>query len=309
MSKPAKTPPTFATLVVAYFTDYLTQQRALSPQTIAAYRDAFVLFLAFAQCRLGKSPTAITLADMTPELITAFLNHLEQQRHNCVRSRNARLAALRSFLKFAGHRDVSSLRIVERALGIPVKRFERPMFGYLSREEMLAVIDAPDGTWVGQRDHVLFLMLCNTGARVSEIIGVKVGEVVLEDRAACVHLHGKGRKQRSVPLWRSTVRTIRAWRKQNPQFEAASPLLPNRNGQAMTRANVSLRLALAVQTATTAYPDLAKRRVSPHVIRHYADFRTMPTKAMRVAGSTPTSIFRAPHGIFGRHSLDGRQDL
>jgi site-specific recombinase XerD len=163
---------------------------------------------------------------------------------------------------------VSSLQIVERALGIPVKRFERPMFGYLSREEMLAVIDAPDGTWIGQRDHVLFLMLYNTGARVSEIIGVKVGEVVVEDRAACVHLHGKGRKQRSVPLWRSTVRAIRAWRKQNPQFEAASPLLPNRNGQAMTRANVSLRLALAVQTATTAYPDLAKRKVSPHVIRH-----------------------------------------
>jgi site-specific recombinase XerD len=267
MSKPA-TPPSFATLVQAYFADYLTQQRALSPQTVAAYRDAFVLFLAFAQCRLGKSPTAMTLADMTPELITAFLNHLEQQRHNCVRSRNARLAALRSFLKFAGHRDVSSLRIVERALGIPVKRFERPMFGYLSREEMLAVIDAPDGTWIGQRDHVLFLMLYNTGARVSEIIGVKVGDVVVEDRAACVHLHGKGRKQRSVPLWRSTVRAIRAWRKQNPQFEAASPLLPNRNGQAMTRANVSLRLALAVQTATTAYPDLAKRKVSPHVIRH-----------------------------------------
>jgi site-specific recombinase XerD len=229
MSKPAKTPPSFATLVQAYFAEYLTQQRALSPQTIAAYRDAFVLFLEFAQRRLGKSPTAIALADMTPDLITAFLNHLEQQRHNCVRSRNARLAALRSFLKFAGRRDVSSLQIVERALGIPVKRFERPMFGYLSREEMLAVIDAPDGTWIGQRDHVLFLMLYNTGARVSEIIGVTVGDVVLDDRAACVHLHGKGRKQRSVPLWRSTVRAIRAWRKQNPQLETASPLLPNRN--------------------------------------------------------------------------------
>ncbi len=268
MSKPAKTPPSFATLVQAYFAEYLTQQRALSPQTIAAYRDAFVLFLEFAQRRLGKSPTAIALADMTPDLITAFLNHLEQQRHNCVRSRNARLAALRSFLKFAGRRDVSSLQIVERALGIPVKRFERPMFGYLSREEMLSVIDAPDGTWIGQRDHLLFLMLYNTGARVSEIIGVTVGDVVLDDRAACVHLHGKGRKQRSVPLWRSTVRAIRAWRKQNPQLETASPLLPNRNGQAMTRTNVSLRLALAAQTATSVYPDLAKRRVSPHVIRH-----------------------------------------
>lgn len=205
---------------------------------------------------------------MTPELITAFLNHLEQQRHNCVRSRNARLAALRSFLKFAGRRDVSSLQVVERGLGIPAKRFERPMFGYLSREEMLAVIDAPDETWIGQRDHVLFLMLYNTGARVSEIVGVKVGDVVLEERAACAHLHGKGRKQRSVPLWRSTVKAVRAWLKQNPQLKPASPLLPNRNGHAMTRTNVALRLALAVHTATQAYPDLEKRHVSPHVIRH-----------------------------------------
>lgn len=252
----------------AYFAEYLTQQRALSPQTIAAYRDAFVLFLEFAQDRLGKAPTAIALTDMTPELITAFLNHLEQQRHNCVRSRNARLAALRSFLKFAGRRDVSSLQVVERGLGIPAKRFERPMFGYLSREEMLAVIDAPDETWIGQRDHVLFLMLYNTGARVSEIVGVKVGDVVLEERAACAHLHGKGRKQRSVPLWRSTVKAVRAWLKQNPQLKPASPLLPNRNGHAMTRTNVALRLALAVHTATQAYPDLEKRHVSPHVIRH-----------------------------------------
>ncbi|MCK0508598.1 tyrosine-type recombinase/integrase [Aromatoleum anaerobium] len=249
MSKPAKTPPSFATLVQAYFAEYLTQQRALSPQTIAAYRDAFVLFLEFAQSRLGKSSAAIALADMTPELITAFLNHLEQQRHNCVRSRNARLAALRSFLKFAGRRDVSSLQVVERGLGIPAKRFERPMFGYLSREEMLAVIDAPDKTWIGQRDHVLFLMLYNTGARVSEITG-------------------KGRKQRSVPLWRSTVKAVRAWLKQNPQLEPESPLLPNRNWHAMTRTNVALRLALAVHTATQPYPDLAKRHVSPHVIRH-----------------------------------------
>ena len=268
MSNPPKTPPSFATLVQTYFTEYLTQQRALSPQTIAAYRDAFVLFLKFAQSRLDKEPTAIALSDMTPDLIAAFLNHLEQQRHNCVRSRNARLAALRSFLKFAARRDVSSLQVVERALGVPAKRFERPMFGYLSREQMLAVIDAPDATWIGRRDHVLILMLYNTGARVSEITGIKVGNVVLEDRAACVHLHGKGRKQRSVPLWHSTVKTVRTWLKQNPQLKTDSPLLPSRNGHAMTRTNVALRLALAVQAATKVCPDLANRHVSPHVIRH-----------------------------------------
>ena len=268
MSKQPKAPPSFAALVQSYFAEYLTQQRALSAQTIAAYRDGFVLFLGFAESRLGKSPVTMALADITPELIMAFLDHLERQRHNSVRSRNARLAALRSFLKFAAHRDVASLQVIERALGVPVKRFERPMFGYLSREEMLAVIDTQDGTWIGQRDHVMFLLLYNTGARVSEITGVKVGEVVLDDGAACVHLHGKGRKQRSVPLWRSTVKAVRAWLRLNPQFEMASPLLPNRNGHAMTRTNVALRLRLAVQAAAGTNPDLAKRHVSPHTVRH-----------------------------------------
>lgn len=268
MRKQPKAPPSFAALVQAYFAEYLAQQRALSAQTIAAYRDAFVLFLGFAESRLNKSPAAMAMTDITPELIMTFLDHLERQRHNSVRSRNARLAALRSFMKFAAHRDVSSLHVIERALGVPVKRFERPMFGYLSRDEMLAVIGIPGRTWLSQRDHVLLLLLYNTGARVSEITGVKVGDVVLDDGASCVHLHGKGRKQRSVPLWRTTVKVMRAWLRLNPQFEATSPLLPSRNGHAMTRTNAALRLALAVKAATGVFPDLAKRRVSPHMIRH-----------------------------------------
>lgn len=268
MSKRAKLPPSFAALVQAYFAEYLTQQRALSAQTIAAYRDGFVLFLNFTESRLGKSPVAMALADITPELIIAFLDHLERQRHNSVRSRNARLAALRSFLKFAAHRDVSSLQVIERALGVPVKRFERQMFGYLSREEMLAVIGTPDDAWLSQRDHALFLLMYNTGARVSEIIGLKVGDVVLDAAAACVHLHGKGRKQRSVPLWHSTVKTVRVWLQLNSQFAAASPLLPSRDGNAMTRSNVTKRLMLAVRTASEHYPRLTQQRVSPHTIRH-----------------------------------------
>ena len=266
--KQSNVSPSFAALVQTYFAEYLTQQRALSPHTIAAYRDAFVLFLDFSQSRLGKSPAVMALADITPSLIIAFLDHLERKRHNSICSRNARLAALRSFMKFAAHRNVSSLQVIERALGVPMKRFERPMLCYLSREEMLAVIGTPDETWVSQRDHVLLLLLYNTGARVSEITGVKVGEVVLDESAACVHLHGKGRKQRSVPLWRSTVKTIRVWLTLNSQFDATSPLLPNRNGYTMTRNNVIQRLTLAVQAATAANPGLAKRHISPHTIRH-----------------------------------------
>lgn len=268
MRRQPKPPPSFPALVQAFFAEHLSQQRALSPQTIAAYRDAFMLFLRFAEARLCRSAATITLADITPDLIMAFLDHLERERHNSVRSRNARLAALRSFLKFASHRDVSSLQVIERALGVPAKRFERPMLGYLSREQVLAVIGTPNKTWISQRDHVLLLLLYNTGARVSEITAVKVGEVVLDEGAACVHLHGKGRKQRSVPLWRSTVRAIRAWLRRNPQFDSDSPLLPNRDGQSMSRWNVTQRLERAVQVAAESCPDLATRRISPHTIRH-----------------------------------------
>jgi integrase/recombinase XerD len=260
-------PPSFATLVQAFFTEHLTQQRALSARTVAAYRDAFLLFLDFAQARLHKAPTAMRLADLTPTLILAFLDHLESERHNAVRSRNARLAALRTFLKFAARRDVTALHIVEQALGVPMKRFERPMLGYLTREEMLAVIGKPGMGWISQRDGLLLALLYNTGARVSEVIGVKLADVVL-DPAACVHLHGKGRKQRSVPLWRSTVRLIRAWLRLNPELGPASALLPNRGGQAMTRSNVTQRLALAVQAAARSMPSLAGRAISPHTLRH-----------------------------------------
>jgi len=259
--------PSFPSLVQTFFAEHLTQQRAMSPCTVAAYRDTFMLFLNFSQTRLGRSPAAMTMTDITPELILAFLDHLEQERHNAVRSRNARLAALRAFLKFAAHRDVSSLHVIERALGVPMKRFERPMLGFLSLDEMREVIGPPGSTWLSQRDHLLFGLIYNTGARVSEIIGVRVADVVL-NVAACVHLRGKGRKQRSLPLWRSTIKEIRSWLKLNPQFTPTSALLPNRNGEAMTRDNVAKRLTLAVEKAAKNDPELTKRHISPHSIRH-----------------------------------------
>lgn len=266
-SKTAPPAPSFPALVQAFFAEHLTQQRAVSPRTVATYRDAFMLFLAFVQRHCAKAPADLKLTDITPELILAFLDHLENARHNTVRSRNARLAALRAFLKFAAHRDVASLHVIERALGVPMKRFERPMLGFLSREQMLEVIGSPEDSWISRRDHLLLGLLYNTGARVSEIIGVRVADVVLEG-AACVHLHGKGRKRRSVPLWRSTVKELRAWLKDNPRLGATSALLPNRDRQPMTRSNVTQRLALAVRAATKRNPALANRHISPHTIRH-----------------------------------------
>ena len=267
MPEARATSPSFPALVQSFFTEYLVGQRAVSPRTVACYRDGLMLFLAFAQRQLGKPPTALTLTDIDPDLILAFLAHLEKQRHNSVRSRNLRLSALRTFLKFAGRRDVLSLHSIERALSVPMKRFERPMLGFLTREEMLAVLGEPGSGWTSQRDHLLLALLYNTGARVSEIIGVRIADVVL-DGGACVHLHGKGRKQRAVPLWKSTVSEVRGWLRMNPSLRSDSPLLPNRSGQPMTRSNVEKRLALAVQRARNRSPSLLKKRISPHTIRH-----------------------------------------
>jgi site-specific recombinase XerD len=260
-------PPSFAALVQQFFTEHLVAQRAVSPRTVACYRDALMLFLDFASRKLGRVPTAMRLADIKPALILAFLDHLEQDRHNAVRSRNLRLTALRSFLKFAARRDVASLHDVERALAVPMKRFERPMMGFLSRAEMLEVLGQPGQSWSSQRDHLLLAMLYNTGARVSEIIGVRVVDVVLEG-GACVHLHGKSRKLRSIPLWKSTVMEIRSWLRLNPSLRGEAALIPNRDGQAMSRSNVAQRLSIAVTRAAAAQPSLLKKRVSPHTIRH-----------------------------------------
>src|SRR5437879_2389797 len=268
MRKPtAAKAPSFPALVQSFFTEYLVTQRAVSPRTIACYRDGLMLFLHFASRHLDKSPPAVRLADITPDLILAFLDHLEQQRHNSVRSRNLRLTALRALLKFAGRRDVLSLHAVERALSVPMKRFEQPMLDFLTHEEMLAVLGQPGESWISQRDHLLLALLYNTGARVSEVIGVRVADVVL-DTAACVHLHGKGRKQRTVPLWKTTVSEISQWLRRNSSLQRDSALLPNRDGHPMTRSNVEKRLNLAVARAIPQCHSLAKKRISPHVVRH-----------------------------------------
>lgn len=268
MHKPnAAKAPSFPALVQSFFTEYLVTQRAISPRTIACYRDGLMLFLEFASRQLRKLPSEVLLADIEPDLILAFLDHLERQRHNSIRSRNLRLTALRTFLKFAGRRDVLSLHAVERALSVPMKRFEQPMLDFLSYEEMLAVIGQPGESWISQRDHLLLALLYNTGARVSEVVGVRVADVVL-GTAACVHLHGKGRKQRSVPLWKTTVSEVRHWLRANPSLRSDSALLPNRDGHAMTRSNVEKRLDLAVARAIPRCRSLAHKRISPHVPRH-----------------------------------------
>lgn len=259
--------PSFATLLQRFFTEHLAHHRAVSPRTVAAYRDRFRLLLRFAEGQIGKAPTAVALTDLDDKLILAFLDDLERNRGNGSRSRNARLAAIRSFLKYAAHHDLSALPVIERVLAVPMKRFDPPLLGFLSRDEMQAILAAPDARrWVGQRDQVLFTVLYNTGARVSEVLAVRVGDVVLEG-SSCVHLHGKGRKRRTVPLWRSTATLMRAWRRRLSDVADAAPLFPNRGGTAMTRSNVTQRLAVYVGAAAETMPALRDRPISPHTIR------------------------------------------
>jgi len=260
--------PTFPMLLQRFFAEHLRQQRAVSPHTVAAYRDAFRLLLLFAKARTGKSPTKLTLADLDAALILAFLDHLERERKSSVRSRNARLSAIRAFLKYAAHEDLTALAVIERCLAIPQKRHDKAVLGFLSRPEMEAIIAAPDGrTWAGRRDQALFSLLYNTGARVSEAIDLKVSDVIL-DIAPVAHLQGKGRKRRSVPLWKATAATLRQWVRHLPDVGAQAHLFPGSAGGRLSRSSVAQRLALAVDEASRCLPKLSGRPISPHTIRH-----------------------------------------
>ena len=248
------TAPSFPTLLQRFFVDHLRQQRAVSPCTVAAYRDTFKLLLAFAEKRIGKSPTDVTLPDLNADLILAFLDHLERERANSVRSRNARLSAIRVFLKYAAHEDLTALAVIERSLAVPQKRHDKPVLGYLTRPEVHAIINAPDPkTWAGRRDRALFAFLYNTGARVSEAINLQVGSVILET-APVVHLHGKGRKRRSVPLWNETARTLKRWIQDLRDCRPDAYLFPNSSGGRLSRSSVRQRLDLAVDTAGRDVP-------------------------------------------------------
>ena len=227
-------PAEFSALVQHFFANRLLQQQAVSSRTVAAYRDTFRLLLGYAERKLGKPPVKLALNDFDAELILDFLEHLEAERHNTVRSRNARLAAVRAFARYVAVQCPPALLIIQRILAIPMKRFDKPLLGFLSRHEVHALLTAPDPTpWCGRRDRVLLQLLYNTGARVSELIGIRVCDLELEVTSS-VRLHGKGRKQRTVPLWKETVVEIRGWL-QSTSLQTEQPLLPNRWGKPMTR--------------------------------------------------------------------------
>jgi len=260
-------PAEFATLLQRFFAERLIQQQNASPRTVAAYRDTFKLLLNYAERATGKPPTTLALCDFDAALILDFLAHLEAERHNTVRTRNARLAAVRAFAHYVALQSPPALHLAQQILAIPMKSFERPMLEFLSREEVQALLSAPGlATWCGRRDTVMLALLYNTGARVSELTGIRVADVTLAATAS-VRLHGKGRKQRTVPLWKETATQIRQWLRY-ADLRAEQHLIPNRSGLPMTRTNVAERLNRAVSTAKTTCPQLTGRSISPHTWRH-----------------------------------------
>ncbi|MHB8449459.1 MAG: site-specific integrase [Mycobacteriales bacterium] len=257
----------FPQLVQDFFLRRLITQRGVSARTVESYRDAFELLFGFLQDRSGKPPSTLQLADLDAPAVLDFLDYLEADRGNTARTRNARLAAIHSFMRYAAVRDPASLPITARVLAIPAKRFDRPVLGYLNREQIAAILAAPDRrTWSGHRDQVLLATAYNTGARVSELTGLRVRDVLL-DRQTAVHLHGKGRKQRVIPLWPTTAKELRGWLEKTNSVPDA-PLFPNRNGAPLTRSGVRERLERAVTVATQRCPSLRGQHVTPHTLRH-----------------------------------------
>ena len=251
-----------------FFAEHLAVHKHASPRTVASYRDTFRLLLQFMQDTTGIAPTALPVAKIDADAILAFLNHVERNRRCSVRSRNARLAAFRGFFRFVSLHDPSCLGMATRIMAIPNKRFEKKLVGFLSRAEVKALIAAPDcSTWSGRRDHALLLALYNTGARISEIIGLRRRQLYLDAGHANIQLLGKGRKERVIPLWDETARVLRGWLREIDDAPDAI-IFPSARSQPLSRDGADYILRRAVVKATASCSSLANKSVSPHVIRH-----------------------------------------
>jgi site-specific recombinase XerD len=265
---------TLASTVQAFFTDYLTRQRSASAHTIAAYRDALKLLLAFAAEQTGKQPSDLEIIDLDAPMVGAFLEHLENDRGNGVRTRNARLAAIHALFRFAALRHLDHAAVIQRVLAIPPKRFDRQLVTYLTESEVTALLAAPDtATWTGRRDHAMLVLALQTGLRVSELTTLTRADIRL-GTGAHVNCHGKGRKQRITPLTSTTTTVLSAWLTECPA-PPAGPLFPSRHGTAMSRDAVERRLAKYAGLAGHMQPTLNEKKISPHVLRHTAAMRLL----------------------------------
>lgn len=258
----------------AFFTDRLVRQRQASPHTVAAYRDTFRLLLAFAKERLSSDPSQLHVDHLDAPLVAAFLDHLERDRGNAARTRNARLAAIRSLFRYAALRHPEHAAVIERVLAIPPKRFERSIVTFLTETEVEALLDAPSrDTWTGRRDHALLGLAVQTGLRASELVGLRIADIHLDagPHVSCV---GKGRKQRITPLTSNTVGLVRGWlRERGGQTD--EQLFVTCTGRVLSRDALERRLAKHVASAAQRTSSLRDKRITLHVLRHTAAMRLL----------------------------------
>jgi site-specific recombinase XerD len=258
----------------AFFTDRLIRQRQASPHTIAAYRDTFKLLLAFTADRTGIQPSNLDVQDLDAPLIGEFLNHLETDRGNSVRTRNARLAAVHSLFRYAALRHPEHAASIQRVLAIPPKRFDRNIITYLTEPEIDALLRAPDpGTWLGRRDRTLLAVAIQTGLRASELTTLTITDVHL-GTGAHISVVGKGRRQRVNPLTSTTITMLSSWLTERATTPGDA-LFPTRRGGQLSRDALERRLAKHTRTASMTCPTLTGKKISPHVLRHSAAMRLL----------------------------------
>ena len=258
----------------AFFTDRLAGQLHASPNTVAGYRDTWRLLLRHALAQTGKAPADLDLADLDAPLIAGFLDHLEQDRGNTIRTRNNRLAAIHSLFAYAALRHPEHAGSIQRVLAIPVKRFQPAPPSYLDKAETDALLAAPDRTtWTGRRDHTMLALAVQTGLRVSELTALACQDLHL-GTGAHVHCTGKGRKERDTPLLPATVKLLRVWLTER-DGTPTDPLFPTRTGRTLSRDAVEHRITLATTRATPTCPSLAVKHVTAHTLRHTAAMRLL----------------------------------
>lgn len=267
---------TLSATLQAFFTTYLTGQKAASQHTISAYRDTWRMLLAYLNETTGTRPADIEVTDLGVDAITGFLQHLETQRHNTVRTRNARLAAIRSFFSYAAYRHPEHLDLIARVLAIQTKNTHTTILTYLTDPEVEALLDAPDqSTPTGRRDHVILLTLITTGLRVGELIALTRQDLHLT-KPAHLRVHGKGRKDRITPLSSAGAITLRRWAAQHPSPHQHSPVF---TAQGSTRPistdAIAARIRAHTTTAAMTCPSLVGKNVTPHTLRHTTAMRML----------------------------------
>lgn len=254
--------------VEAFLRKRLPLERGASPQTCETYAYALQLLVVFAAKRLNCSPSQLGLEQLDEPLILAFLEHLETERGNTARSRNARLAALKSFMRFLEHRVPSALEQIRRVLAIPSKKTNSRLVGSLSPDETKALLDAPDPTSrLGLRDRAMLDLAFAAGLRVSELVGLDIADLSLQAARPFIKVHGKGNKERELPLWKQTADALRAWLAVRGEPLAGAVFL-NAKGDRMTRSGFEYLVDKYVAIAETSCPSLKGKPVSPHVLRH-----------------------------------------